>query len=292
MTMSDGPPGRFRHLEDPIQNEIAKAISSTLGAPLAEASQLITDKIRYIRWKNAVKTLEKAAQFANERNATLSAPHLKFFLPFMEGCSLEEAEGNLVDEWARLLANTSTERSSNALIFTRILREIGSIEAQVMQEIFQNKSDEKQDADEVYQAIGHYQDFGPDVFSYTFKEIFGRKVSLHEVLGDWASIEQHMRVNFSSRGICLLEFELHDCPVEEVHDHRSIRTLNDGIYDKLGEEETLFAIDVLAYHRLVEMHKHVVDLSNYVEGSMSAWIVGVNVTSLGAHFSMACLEQG
>ncbi|WP_005612456.1 hypothetical protein, partial [Tritonibacter mobilis] len=59
----------------------------------------------------------------------------------------------------------------------------------------------------------------------------------------------------------------------------------------LGEAETLFAIDVLAYHRLVEVHTNFTDLSSHIDGSMSAWIEGVNVTSLGAHFSMACLDQ-
>lgn len=283
-------------MADPIQKEIAHAINATLGAPLAEASQLIADKIRYIRWKSAVKTLERAAQFARERNTTLSAPPLKFFLPFMEGCSLEEPDGNLVEQWARLLTTTSTESSStestsNTLIFTRILREIGPLEAKVMQEIFQDRSTENQDAEEVFQAIGHYRDFGSDVFSYTFKEIFGGKVSSLEILNNWEAVAQHMRVNFSSRGICLLDFQLHGCPVDEKTSLGPIRTLDDGLYGELGEAETLFAIDVLAYHRLVEVHSHFVDLSSHIDGSMSASIHGVNVTSLGAHFSMACLDQ-
>ena len=278
-------------MTDPVKTEVAKAISSALGSPLSEASELIADKIRYLRWKNAVKTLERASEYAAQRQSTLAPPPIKFFLPFMEGCSLEDDTDNLIDEWARLLNATSELPSANHLIFTRILREIGPVEAKVMQEIYSNRSVEEQTVDDVFDAIGHFRDLDPYVFGATFKELFENRIPVEVVLENLPDVERKLRVNLSSRGISVLEFILYNCRPDQMENNLKIWQIDDGLYGTHGEEETLFAVDVLAYHRLVEIHSSRVDLGEFVEGEMSAWVVGVNVTSLGAHFAKACLDS-
>lgn len=122
-------------MHDFIQKEITNALSKTLGSSAAELSELISDKVRYLRWKSAVRTLEKAKIFAEPYGGLCKAPPLKFFLPFMETCSLEEDDEDVVDMWANLLVAASMEFKPGHLLFMRILREITGAEARLLRDI-------------------------------------------------------------------------------------------------------------------------------------------------------------
>jgi hypothetical protein len=287
-------------LSDPVHDEIAKAIGSTVGAPLSEFSQLVADKIRYLRWKNAVTTLKKAREFASGSSKTHSAPPLKFFLPFMEGCSLEDSEFDLTDEWARLLNSASEQFRSNQLIFTRILREIGPIEARLMEKICSNDSaTDHSDSDPLigasgleYESIGLFGADFPATIIQRIKEAVPNPVSLSEFKKSWDKITNELRSPFSAEGSCILEIAIAPEKVFDFGTTATILRYDDGAYAKFGEENTLRACDILSFHRLIEINNASIDLSGFVlDSELSAFVMGCSVTGLGADFSASCIAK-
>jgi hypothetical protein len=75
--------------------------------PLAEIGDLFSDKVRFLRFKSAAKTLNRAAEIAKENGITPKAIPMKFLVPFIEDCSLEEENSPLIEQWAALLASAS-----------------------------------------------------------------------------------------------------------------------------------------------------------------------------------------
>lgn len=283
----------IQYMSDPIQAEIAKAISSTVGAPLSELSQLVADKIRYLRWKNAVTTLEKARAFAAQSPEQLSAPPLKFFLPFMEGCSLEESEADLTNEWARLLNTASIQYRSNQLIFTRILREIGSLEAQMMEKICSNDSSvDTGGLNSIYESIGLFDEELPSRVQRRIAEVVSEPIPLEDFKKVWEKVAENLRNPFSTEGATILEASIAPEKPSEFGSSVSIFHYDDGSYGKFGEVESLRACDILAFHRLIDVRRSLIDIGKFVTDSeLSIFIVGCSVTGLGADFCMACIAK-
>ena len=120
---------------DPVNQAVGTALTASLGSGARELSELIADKIRYLRWQSAVKTLERAKAFAEPYGGLNNTPPIKFFIPFMEYCSLEESDEQLVDMWANLLVSASVEFKPGHLVFMRILKEITGDEARLLNRI-------------------------------------------------------------------------------------------------------------------------------------------------------------
>jgi hypothetical protein len=53
--------------------------------PLAEIGDLFDDKVRFLRFKSAAKTLNRAAKIAKENGISPKAIPMKFLVPFIEG---------------------------------------------------------------------------------------------------------------------------------------------------------------------------------------------------------------
>ena len=122
-------------MTDIVNAQVARALSASLGASTAELSELIADKVRFLRWRSAVRTLEAAEKFARPYGGLKKAPPLKFFLPFMENCSLEEENDEVTLMWAQLLVSASIDFKSGHLLFMRILKEITAEEAKLLERI-------------------------------------------------------------------------------------------------------------------------------------------------------------
>lgn len=129
-------------MSDPVQIAVAGASVALFGPGVRELGEFIADKIRYQRWKSAVKTLERAKEFAEPYGGLKKVPPLKFFVPFMENCSLEEEDEELVDMWAHLLVSASNDFESGHLLFMRILKEITGVEVRLIRKIAQISKDE------------------------------------------------------------------------------------------------------------------------------------------------------
>lgn len=120
-------------LEDIVVKKTAEALTKAFDGPMAEIGHLVSDRIRYARWKSVIRVLEKARIYANERGRELTRPELKFLVPFLESCSLEDEDNEeLQSMWANLLVSASTSEVGASLLFNRILKEISSAEAHLL----------------------------------------------------------------------------------------------------------------------------------------------------------------
>lgn len=99
--------------------------------PFADASEFLGDKVRFYRWKTA-KTITRAKEIAEETGIEPREIPLKFLVPFLEKCSLEEPDSDLAEIWARLLANASHDAKALNTAFVDVLSQLSSFEAKVL----------------------------------------------------------------------------------------------------------------------------------------------------------------
>jgi hypothetical protein len=123
---------------DAVKNFCA-FISKYTGGSIREAAGIFEDKLRYARWKNQIKLMQKAEKFLKEMG--LDKPNktiqLKFAVPLLQAASLEEDE-YLQDMWAKLLVTATTTQSNFEIkrMYIDILENLSSFDAQILEKIY------------------------------------------------------------------------------------------------------------------------------------------------------------
>lgn len=69
-----------------VKNSVKKFVGLSAG----ELSGLIGDQLRFQRWKNAVRILDRAKVFCAKNKIPIKAIPLKFIVPFLDAASLED----------------------------------------------------------------------------------------------------------------------------------------------------------------------------------------------------------
>jgi hypothetical protein len=103
-----------------------------LGAA-AELGDLLSDRIRFQRYRSAIKTLNRAAQVAKADGVHPKQIPLKFLVPFLEECSLEDEESPLIEQWAALLVSAAEGFDPLHVAIKEVLKNISSKEAEIIQ---------------------------------------------------------------------------------------------------------------------------------------------------------------
>ena len=130
---------------DPHEMELAKHglqavkdfFGKIAGVSAEEVGQLLADQVRFFRWKNQIKILQKAKSFLDEAGVNPKHVSLKILVPILDAGSLEEEEA-MSDRWAALLAAAANPSSPVSVVpsFPEILKELSSKEAQLLDEVF------------------------------------------------------------------------------------------------------------------------------------------------------------
>lgn len=92
----------------PAARHFAEKVS---GSPAEQLGELFADKIRFRRWKNQIRLLNKATEYATEAGIDPESVSLTILTPLIEKAANEEDE-SMADRWAALLANASSERTA------------------------------------------------------------------------------------------------------------------------------------------------------------------------------------
>lgn len=87
----------------PAARDFAEKVS---GSAASELGELFADKIRFRRWKNQVRLLNRASEFAQEAGIDPASVNLTILTPLLEKAGNEEDE-LMADRWAALLANAA-----------------------------------------------------------------------------------------------------------------------------------------------------------------------------------------
>lgn len=113
-------------------SELSKALVDILS-PISELLGSLGDKVRVYREASLLRSLNRAKSIADDSGIQLAEPSLKFLVPYLEDCSLEDpTDDTLIDMWARLLVDASTNPKSEHNLFIRILREMTGKEARLL----------------------------------------------------------------------------------------------------------------------------------------------------------------
>jgi hypothetical protein len=100
--------------------------------PLAEFGDLVSEQVRFFRYRSAMKTLKRAAEIAKDNGITPKELPTKFLVPFIEDCSLEEEDSLLIEEWASLLASASKGFDPLHVAIKDVLKNISAKEAELL----------------------------------------------------------------------------------------------------------------------------------------------------------------
>lgn len=116
------------------KKEIETFFDGVVPETIKELGGIMTDTVKYWRFKNQVKILKKANKIIKENHLEKHQVPLKILVPLLESASLEE-EGALQDMWANLLVNATTGEVNMRAIFISILKEISPVEATILSKL-------------------------------------------------------------------------------------------------------------------------------------------------------------
>jgi hypothetical protein len=119
-----------------LTKELREFISKLLWPAGEETGELLRDKVKFLRFKNAVRTVQKAEQLLRDHGISPKSISLKTLIPIVEGCSIEEEDDNLVSKWAGLLASAAAGDPVHSS-YPKILAELTSVEARILDAMYQ-----------------------------------------------------------------------------------------------------------------------------------------------------------
>mgnify|MGYP001583980110 CR=1 FL=1 len=100
-----------------------------------EGGGIISDTVRFWRWKNQIKLIKKAEKIIEDNNLTKQQIPLKVLAPLIENSSYEEDE-SMQNRWANLLSNAVTGQVNVTPNFVEILKELSPLEAIMLDKVY------------------------------------------------------------------------------------------------------------------------------------------------------------
>ena len=113
----------------PAAQDFAVKVS---GSPASELGELLADKVRYRRWKNQVRIVNKATKYAQEAGIDPQSIKLTVLTPLLDSAANEEDE-SMADRWAALLANAARADGTDVSpSFPNVLARLSPMDARVL----------------------------------------------------------------------------------------------------------------------------------------------------------------
>lgn len=244
--------------------EAATSFTLRLLGPLADVSDLLSDRIRFFRWKTSIKTLAKAKEFADKHGFEPKQIPLKQLVPLVEGASLEDEDSELIDKWAALIANASNDPEHKYVFFAQILSSLDASEVKLLDELWSTASERQLiHIDQLEQSPGMSQQVLEAMQSVCDAIKFEKTVDLSSfrnlVLHYWRErdVPNFQEINFSGDDQIVYWQHLQSLQLAKTH----------------------FMTDVIHHDRDVE----------YVAGRQERiFFAAVELTPLGYQFVSAC----
>jgi len=122
-----------------IADKAGSFFAKVFREPIDEVSGMITDKMRFIRWKRMVQMSDEVNKILEDKKVhTTRAVPPKIALPLIEEASLEE-DPNLQHLWNHLLANAMNPEFNGEIRygFLEMIKEITGIEAVLLNNFYE-----------------------------------------------------------------------------------------------------------------------------------------------------------
>lgn len=121
--------------EENVRDRIANSLVEIIASPARELSNIVTDQLKYYRWKSLLNIIERARQIRKDRNISQEAVPIKLLIPLLEEGSKEEEDSEMLEIWASLLANSDKSYNSFDLMCIELLGKLTHVEASVIKSI-------------------------------------------------------------------------------------------------------------------------------------------------------------
>lgn len=136
--MNDSPVKIEAKLDEETSRSLTDAILDVFS-PGAELMGWLGDSVRVFRVRSALKCFERTKELAEAQGVELRQPPVKFLSQYIENCSLEDSEDTtLIEWWARILLNASSQYESKHLYFTSVLKQVSSTELAILECVVRN----------------------------------------------------------------------------------------------------------------------------------------------------------
>ena len=121
-------------LNDP---SVRQFIGQLTGEPAEQLGGLVSDRIRWWRFKQAIKLCLSAKQLLDDAGLKAHEVRPGVLVPILEGATLADDDETLQDRWAALLANAAT-RPADAIppSFPYILGQLSATDAKLLDAVF------------------------------------------------------------------------------------------------------------------------------------------------------------
>lgn len=122
-----------------IADKAGSFFAKVFKEPIDEISGMVTDKLRFIRWKRMVQMSDEVNKILEDKKVTdTRAVPPKIALPIIEEASLED-DPSLQYLWNHLLANAMNPKFNDELRygFIEMIKEITGIEARLLNEFYE-----------------------------------------------------------------------------------------------------------------------------------------------------------
>jgi hypothetical protein len=123
-------------------SEVAtKFLNTIFGDSAKECSGIVSDTVKFWRFKNQVNIIIKAKQFLDEKGIAPGVVPAKTLMMIMEKAGLEDSP-SIQEKWAALLANAANPSHTKTILpsFVSILSELSSLEVGILDKTFQTAS--------------------------------------------------------------------------------------------------------------------------------------------------------
>ncbi len=114
-------------------------VEKLLGPTIDEVGLLMSDKIKYFRFKNQVKILSKAKESVKDKGIDIKEIPTKILVPLLENSSLEENE-EMQNKWAFMIGNLADSKQNlQNQVFPYLLSHISLNEFEKLSEFVQQE---------------------------------------------------------------------------------------------------------------------------------------------------------
>lgn len=264
-------------------DDLVEAARDTFS-PASEFLGLLGDSVRLARMHVAAEVTRKAKRIADENGLALSAPPLKFLVPFYEKASLEEeSDSDAQLRWVNLLVDAST--SEVHPYFVSLLSEIEGSQAKLLRKVFFDESIAKKVPAELDKFDGVARDCTQlDVQNCLEPVLTDNQIALDKL----EELFDVLRFHFSGQGVTIGDVSITFTEGESGHAETNRNNFRD-----ISELDNI-DFDILASLNLVERNRFIHKLNVDLAGNQFPSWLEVNVfqiTSLGTRFVMAFDRQ-
>ena len=120
-----------------LTKEARQIIFNLLGPASKEAGELVGDALHNLRFKIAIKTLDRTRNLLKEKNICPHSVSAKLIVPILQNCSLEEDE-ELSERWSGLLASAASGEQIHDS-YPRLLAELTPVDARILDRAYEQK---------------------------------------------------------------------------------------------------------------------------------------------------------